>query len=471
MSIDADALIRHYREQVRKCIEGRPWLVGMNVAVAATRTAQQLLDLGAENVLAVAATRGVGDLPDPDVVRCLLLGLESEADMLDAIRRSLDALTHLPAWVLDEIDRFDPDGKARVLETPFGNGKPLAGRPVYGARRPEWQALEDKMIIDAVWDAAGIERAPSAILPVEFDGLWAAHQQLDCGMGTVWVGDNREGWHGGAKMLRWVRSRSEGRAAQLFLAEHCDRVRVMPFLEGIPCSIHGWVFPREVISIRPCEMLVLRRKGSDRLVYAGAATTWEPSDTVRIQMESAVVRVGEHIRKKVGYRGSFTMDGVVTADGFLPTELNPRFGGALSRMSRGIPDLPLYMIHLATMAGEELDYRPEQLQALVRQQAAAHPVVRGMYMMEGVEGLPERRQPLCRFADGWRLAENEEPADAHVAMGPANAGTIIMVSLEEQSIVRGPSVAPDICDLLNFVNDRWGLEIETLLPAPDIRTM
>ena len=51
-------------------------------------------------------------------------------------------------------------------------------------------------------------------------------------MGTVWVGDNREGWHGGAKMLRWVRSRSEGRAAQLFLAEHCDRVRVMPFLEG-----------------------------------------------------------------------------------------------------------------------------------------------------------------------------------------------------------------------------------------------
>ena len=90
-------------------------------------------------------------------------------------------------------------------------------------------------------------------------------------------------------------------------------------------------------------------------------------------------------------------------------------------------------------------------------------------MMEGVEGLPERRQPLCRFAGGWRFSENEEPADAHVAMGPANAGTIIMVSLEEQSVVRGSSVAPDICDLLNFVNDRWGFDFETLLPAPDIR--
>ena len=129
----------------------------MNVAVAATRTAQQLLDLGAENVLAVAATRGVGDLPDPDVVRCLLLGLESEADMLDAIRQSLDIDSHLPAWVLDELTaliRMERRGYWRPrLATE--NHWPVAPSMVPVVQ--EWQALEDKMIIDAVWDAAGME--------------------------------------------------------------------------------------------------------------------------------------------------------------------------------------------------------------------------------------------------------------------------------------------------------------------------
>ena len=232
LHLDVDGLVRHYREQIHRCIEGRPWIVGMHVAVAAAQTAQKLLDFGAERVLAVGASRGVGSLPDSDVVRCIVLGLDFEDDMMAAIRRSLAALGQLPEEIVDEIERFDSDRVGRVIEAPFGNGTPIAGRAIYGARRPEWQALEDKMLIDSVWDSAGIERAPSAILPVEMNKLWAAHQQFDLGMGSVWVGDNREGVHGGATMLRWVQSRSAGLAAQAFLAEHCDRVRVMPFIDG-----------------------------------------------------------------------------------------------------------------------------------------------------------------------------------------------------------------------------------------------
>ena len=50
----------------------------------------------------------------------------------------------------------------------------------------------------------------------------------------------------------------------------------MPFLEGIPCSIHGVVFPDGVATFRPVEMVTLRRPGSNRLHYAGAATFWDP---------------------------------------------------------------------------------------------------------------------------------------------------------------------------------------------------
>ena len=469
MTQDVEGLIQHYRGQIRTIVEGRPWLVAMDVSVSAGRTGRMLMELGADRVLAIAASRGVGELPPPEEVRCIDLGLEGETDMMEAIRRSGRALADLPDWAQAEVDRFDPDREALVLENVFASGDPVGGRSVYGPRCGSWQALEDKMIIDALWDDAGIDRAPSAIRPAELDALWSAHGDMSfTGWGTVWVGDNREGWHGGAKLLRWVRSRTGAVDAHTFLAASCDRVRVMPFLDGIPCSIHGWVFADRVIGFRPCEMLVFRVPGSDRLSYAGAATSWEPTDAVRESMERAVLRVGSHIRQRVGYRGSFTIDGVVTADGFLPTELNPRFGGALSRLSRGISDLPLYFLHVATMAGETLDYRPSELQKLVRTQAARHPVVRGMHMLEGVRHGEERTQPLCRLGDGWREAQSEEQADAVLSMGPAAAGTVVFASVNEHAIRRGTSAAPEICRLLAFADELWDLGIGPLEPAPDL---
>ena len=67
MSPDVDGLVRHYRDQVRRCIEGGRWLVAMDVAVSATRTAEQLIDLGADEFWPLPS-RGVGELPPTDVV-------------------------------------------------------------------------------------------------------------------------------------------------------------------------------------------------------------------------------------------------------------------------------------------------------------------------------------------------------------------------------------------------------------------
>jgi hypothetical protein len=70
----------------------------------------------------------------------------------------------------------------------------------------------------------------------------------------------------------------------------------MPFLEGIPSSIHGIVCPGAVATFRPVEMVTLRRPGSTRLHYAGAATFWDPPDEDREVMRDLARRVGAGLR-------------------------------------------------------------------------------------------------------------------------------------------------------------------------------
>lgn len=226
----------HYRAELSKLVRGRPWIVATDVVVGAARHGKRLLDLGAERVLVIGGSRGTGDIDER--LETIELGLRGK-DMMDGIRSAEAVLDALPVEVIAQVDAFDPQREALVVRELFSEGRPVAGRRVFGARRSEWLALEDKMIIDAFWDAAGVIRAPAKIVPVADAAL--AHRELNQGRGTVWVADNREGWHGGAFFLRWIRRDEDMREAVETLGEVADRVRVMPFLDGVPCSIHGVV--------------------------------------------------------------------------------------------------------------------------------------------------------------------------------------------------------------------------------------
>lgn len=249
--------------------------------------------------------------------RTLSLDVQAQG-IMGAIRAAEAALDALPPALAAQVEAFDPSGGARVIRALFSAGRPVAGRRTWGARPAAWQALEDKTVVDALCDDAGVPRAPSRVVEPTRAALAAAAAALDQGQGVVVAGDSREGFHGAATGTRWLHRPEHLDAVLPTFAGHHDRVRVMPFVDGVPCSMHGLVLRDAVLALRPAEMVVLRRPGHPEFTYVGVGTFWDPSPAQRAALQGAVRRMGAHLRERVGYRGAFTLDGVMGPQGFVP---------------------------------------------------------------------------------------------------------------------------------------------------------
>lgn len=457
-----------YRAWLQGVYAGRKWIVAADVLSPALSMASRLAEHGAEPALCVAASRGTMFVDPPaNAPEPIVLDVQA-AGMMEGIRASLRALADLPRWAVERVDVYDPDERARSLGMLFDDGSPVAGRAKYGARPPAWQALEDKTTIDALWDAAGVARAPSRIVAAELASLRAASAELDQGSGCVWAGDNRGGFHGAATHLRWVRSEEDAREAAEFLSQRCDGARVMPFLEGVPCSIHGLVLPDRTLAFRPCEMLVFRRPGRTDLQYAQAATFWDPLDEDREVMRALTRQVGDHLRRTLGYRGFFTLDGVMTVRGFLPTELNPRIGAALSWVVSGC-GLSMSLLNLPIIEGERIDWDAGALESLIVSHADAHRAGGGSLIVQ--RRVTSQREQRLGFTKGGALGpvEEDDPADFVVVLGPAAAGGFLRVIIDPERAPIGPSIAPRVLEAIAWADSAWQLGIGPLEPAPEVR--
>lgn len=455
----------HLHAQLDRCYGGRDWIVAVDFLQAAPSLLAELDAHGAGRVMVIAGASGIGPVPGEDVP-VVLLGT-SGASLMGAIRAFERALGQPGPQARAAIDAFDPDGAARVIGSLFTAHERVAGRHVHGARHVSWRLLEDKTVVDGLWDAAGVDRAPSAVVDVDRGALVAASRALDAGAGVVWTGDNREGWHGGATGLRWVRDDGDVDAAVADLRAVADRARVMPFLDGIPCSIHGIVFPDVTVALRPCEMVVLRRPGRRDLQYAGTASTWDPPPARREELRAVAVAVGEHLRATVGYRGMFGVDGVMTTDGFRPTELNPRFGAAANLIASAA-EVPLYLLHLAVVEGAEVDWRPVELAAALVDAADRTRAARSVVTVRAP--LPEAEVGLAWHDDQLRPAVADQPVDATVRSGPGPVGGAVLVQLVADRHPTGHAAAPAVAAALRWADAEWDLGLGPLEPAPDPAT-
>ena len=461
-------------EELRPLFAGRKVVLTGGPLAGLTGVCRRLRELGAERPFLLATGLGTGEVPDPEEAEWCVVEVRAP-DVVAEIRAAMRMLRLLPPDVVDALDRWDPERRALVLSPMFNELPEIAGRRVYGPRRPEWRRLEDKVLVDALWDELGVTRAPSEVVTAEPGALRAAAGRLDRGAGTAWAGDARQGFSGGAFCLRWVRDEEDAVEAAAFLGARCDRVRVMPFLEGIPCSIHGVVFPEGVATFRPVEMVSLRRpggspggSGSNRLHYAGAATFWDPPAADREVMRDLARRVGAGLRERVGYRGAFTVDGVLTAEGFLPTELNPRFGAGLATMTRDLPDLPVSLLDRALVDGDPLAFAAGDLERQVL--AVADRVRAGGAWTVTKEPADATRELAVAFEGGaCRPAPAGRTPDGVLSFGPSGVGGFVRLALDPDRVPAGPPVAPLAVAAFALADERFGTGIGRLEPARAVR--
>ncbi len=459
--------LSYWKELLHTIYGGKRFIITGGALSPTYHVAKILAELGAES-LCVASSRGASapeesDFQHPPVIVNELIDmgpLPPSRDTMSDVRQILAILEALPDEAKSLIDAFDPNHEARCIGPIFDDGAPFYGRDKFGARTARWQALEDKTIIDALWDEAGVTRAPVQIVDFDLDALTKAHRELDLdGSGSVFAVDNGNGFHGGASGTQWIQNTNQVKEfIDHFAQDHIQKVRVMPFLEGLPCSIHGFVFPETTITLRPCEMLIFRAPGRRRFYYGGSATFWTPDNQARDEMRSLARRVGEHLSTHYQYRGAFTVDGVLTTQGFRPTELNPRFGAALGYVGAGLDGLSLLLLNLAIVEGVDVNWKPNELETLIREAAESHR--RGALGMN-VPSPPTQpwSMPLHRSERGWHIATHEQPALAKLSYGPTSSGGYVRVSPDPEHITGPEPFAPTALELLRFAITLFGLDL------------
>lgn len=450
-----------YRRLVDEAMGRHRWILCADVAAAFTPGVKEMREKGAPRPLVLCGSKGTGELPTEDDCELVILGTTGET-MMGGIRAYHSALRDIPGWAMDRIDAWDPDREARVLASFLDTDFEIGGRKSWGGRPPEWIALEDKTTVDQLWRGSAVDAAPSEVVDADQSALIAASRRLQGDSGSVWAGDNREGWHGGAEYTRYIADPNQASDAAAFFEARCDRVRVMPFLDGVPCSIHGMVFPDRVAAFRPVEMVVFRAPGSDLFRYASVATSWDPPPDVREEMRAAARRVGSHLRDLVGFRGAFTIDGVATPDGFLPTELNPRFGAGLGPVGRAA-DMPLLGISRLLIAGETEGLDAGEIERISVEGADAKRHLGGFTMIStSIAETEERRADwdgsTVQMVDG-------EGGNSTMLRGPASVGGMVRFTLDPDQVVAGTYAAPVVREAFRATDEFWDTQIGDLIPG------
>jgi hypothetical protein len=437
-----DDFVETCLEHAREFVAGRAVILGGGQLAPSTRRVHALNDLGAARCFVVATGVGTGPLPDPADAEWIVVDVEA-SDMISEIRAVEAIVTDPPADVVAALERFDPDRDAVVLLASVGSSSMLGDRPGFGARPASWVALEDKTVCDAMFDTAGVARPPSRVVASSFATLRAAADALDDGAGTVWSGDAREGFNGAGQYVRWVHGGDDGSEAAAFFGAHCDRVRVAPFVDGISCSVHGFVTDDGVAVFRPVELVNLRRATGDRLQYAGCATFWDPAASDREEMRASARRLGVHLRERVGYRGWFTLDGIIGADGFVATECNPRPGAGSGYLASALPDFPSDAVQYLAVAGQAPWLRADDFEAVVLE--AADRVRWGGGWTPITPRIEATTMENLVIDDtDFRVATDGETADATLTLGPGAVGGFMRFDFSASRTPVGPSIGPRI---------------------------
>jgi hypothetical protein len=440
---------------------GRPAILGPGVLAGYPRPVAWLQELGCP-ILVVSTARGAGEIPTGVTVVEIdvppATSATEELRVIDRLARTLDE------DVLAHLDDFDPERRGFWWSGPFlTNDTPVAGRPVLFGRSRRDFAMEDKLFAERLWVEAGIAHAPSRIVPVDRDALAQATTELASELGAVWAGDARDGFNGGGDYVRWVTADRGQDAAYGFFAPRCDQVRVQPFLEGVACSIHGAVLPDGTATFRPVEIVTLRNRERLTLTYGGLSTWWDPPAADREHMREVARAVGDHLGRTAGYRGFFGIDGVLTADGFLPTEINTRMSAGASTLAR-VDSRLLHFLESHLSSGLDPQISVADLETLVPLMDAERTGDPKSFGPEPVGGAFD--YPVTIDEHGLRRAETDTGNGFAIADTPSGYFATIRPCA---ALAPGDRLAPLTLGLVRHLDEHYGISHGRLEAAPDVR--
>jgi hypothetical protein len=444
-----------WERYLAELVKDRWVIVAFEVLASMTHKVADLRRWGARRPLLVALGTGTGPLPDEATADVVLLPAVRAGSVTEEVRARA-AGAALPAELVARIEEADPGHDALWWVSPVGLDEPILDRSVIGGRPRAQAALEDKTTVDALWDAADVPRTPVRIVDADRDALERASDEVrrDSGAGTVvWSGDAYRGVNGAADFVRWIVNDTVAAASAEFFTRECAQVRVMPFLEGVPCSIHGMVLDDGVAVLRPVELAALRNQTTGRFTSGGLGTSWDPPDSGRAEMRSVARRVGETLRRQHAYRGGYGIDGVLTPHGFRPTELNPRFSGGLTRLSRIAPELHLDLLQLNLTAG-----RPSRMPAAGYEDIAVARLDEERFFDAGSvspRGSTEVTEsvPVIFTHDRLRRCQPDQTPIGEIVCGPSALGRFVRLTAEAETL---PAVrCAEICRQVLALADEW----------------
>jgi hypothetical protein len=208
-------------------------------------------------------------------------------------------------------------------------------------------------------------------------------------------------------------------------------------------------------------MVVLRDRAEGRFIYAQAATHWTPPSKVTEELRQVARRVGRYLQKEFGYRGMFSVDGVLTRNGFLPTELNPRYAAGLNLLSPVSPRLDLYLLHMALVQGASSDWNPVQLEDAILQQADANRVASAGLMTAAPLDAPLELD-LVRDDGSWRPSKDEEEPHVHVSAAPSSKASMVRLRFDPRYTPRERPLTGAVGEVLAWLSAEHGLPFGNL---------
>ncbi len=329
--------------------------------------AEQLRTAGARVVAAIAA------YSEPNWVRAFglpVFDLSVESDKPpgnDWESVLLDPPDALRAW----IDEIDPAGSMCFLGSQFVGVGRIHRRSVIGWRRPDWASWEDKAISFRRFAEMGIPAPRGLETTADDPHLSGAFDTIDRGLGVVIA---REGGpdKGGGSALKLARGHVD--ALRFAQSSGASCLRLCEFVRGVPCSAVGIVLNGAVLVFDPIEIVTLVDDDAAAFVFCGSSSHWRPSRERSAEIRAAARQIGQTLASQWAFSGGFSLDGVMTAESFVATEVNARNASGM-RLRWHLPGFPYYLFirTLAEAFPEFAAFDATMLERVARERIAACP--------------------------------------------------------------------------------------------------